>query len=311
MNQLEDMRILLEVVERGSYSAAATRLGLSKQLLSRRVMTLEERLGARLLLRTTRRLTPTELGRDFAERARRILADVNEAELAVSGIDQVPRGRLRLCAPMSFGTLHLSLLLVGFLKLHSEIQIDLDLNDRRVDIVGEGYDAAIRIGQLADSTLIARKIVSLRLAMCASPDYLERRGTPRDPSDLKEHACLSYGHGPTTSWTLTVDRKVKDIAVNTIYRANNGEVLRDAAIAGLGVALLPTFLVGPALKSGALIEVMHKYVTSDAGAYLVHPAHRQRSLAIAALTDYLLACCTPVPPWDQTTSYKSSRRTSL
>ena len=310
MNQLEDMRILLEVVERGSFSAAATRLGLSKQLLSRRVMALEDRLGARLLLRTTRRLTPTELGRDFAERARRILADVDEAELAVSGIDQVPRGLLRLCAPMSFGTLHLSSLLAGFLKLHSGMQIDLDLNDRRVDIVGEGYDAAIRIGQLADSTLIARKIVSLRLAMCASPDYLERNGTPRDPSQLKNHACLSYGHGPITTWTLTVDRKAKDFAVNTIYRANNGEVLRDAAIAGLGIALLPTFLVGPALHSGALIELLPRYVNHQGATFLIHPAHRQRSVAIAALGDYLLACCTPVAPWDTFAKTKPPRRLS-
>ena len=289
MGRLEDMRLLIDAVDHGGFSAAAMRLGVSKQLVSRRISELEARLGVQLVVRTTRRLTLTDLGRDYVERARRVLAEAEAADLAMIGHHETPRGRLRLSAPVSFGTMHLSPLVAGFLQLHPAIEVELDLSDRTVDLVAEGYDMAVRIGVLADSSLVARKLTELRLVVCASPDYLHRRGGPATPSDLKDHACLIYGHAPGVTWPFQVNEKASLLPVKGPYRANNGELLRDAAIAGLGVAQLPDFIVGEALASGALVTVLDAFAAPAGAAYAVHPAHRQRSPAVSALTEYLAA----------------------
>ena len=289
MNQLDDMRILVEVIDRGSFSLAAQQLRLSKQLVSRRIMALEDRLGVQLLTRTTRRLSPTELGRDFAERGRRIIADVAEAELAMSSHVVVPRGTVRLSAPLSFGVARLSPMLADFMRLHPDVEIDLDLSDRAVDIIAEGFDMAIRIGVLPDSTLVARKLIALRLVICASPEYLRQRGVPMSPSDLKDHACLLFRHSRGVTWTLSSGGKAQALAVTGVYRANNGDVLADAAVAGLGIAQLPTFIVQPALEAGTLVTVLDDHAPPDGAAYAVYPSHRQRSTVVRALTDYLVA----------------------
>ncbi|MDB5971009.1 MAG: LysR family transcriptional regulator [Hydrocarboniphaga sp.] len=289
MDQLDDLRIYVATVNAQSFTAAAGRLGLSKQFVSRRVGTLEARLGVRLLLRTTRKLSVTDLGRDYYERARLILEQVDDADRAVSSQNLQPRGKLRISAPMSFGTLHLSPLLPLFLQRNPEVSVELDLSDRLVDVVGEGYDVAVRIALLADSSLIARTVTPVQPYVCASPDYLRQRGTPLTPADIRGHDCLLYGHSPSVEWVF-VDGSGKRIAipVQGQLRANNGELGRDAAIAGLGLTLLPDFIVGNALKDGRLVSVLDAWMPPPGAVYVVYPAHRQTSSAVRAFADFLV-----------------------
>ena len=287
MNQLEDMQIFVSTVDAQSFTAAADKLGLSKQFISRRIMALEERLGARLLIRTTRKLSVTDSGRRYYERALKIGDEVNEAEALVSRENTSPRGTLRISAPVSFGTLHLGPAIARFMTQCPEIAIELDLNDRFVDIVGEGYDMAIRIGNLADSSLLARHIAAAQLVACASPAYLEARGEPGTPAELKAHACLIYGHGHNTEWVFTEKGKPLRIAVKGRMRANNGELVCAAAIGGLGIALLPTLIVGEALRTQQLVTVLDAYAPTPLNIHAVYPQHRQSSLSIKVFTDFL------------------------
>ena len=286
--QFEDMRILIEAVDRGSFSAAALRLGLSKQFVSRRIAALEARLGVPLLLRTTRSLSLTDAGRDYAGRVRRILADVDEADQVVRGAGETPRGTLRLSAPLSFGTMHLSPHLTGFMALHPQVTLDIDLTDRTVDLVADGYDMAIRIGQLDDSTLVVRKLCDLRFHIVASPDYLRRQGIPTSIRDLAGHRCLLYRHRQGTGWWVAEGGKTMSLPMAGIMQSTNGEVLRDAALAGHGLAQLPDFITGAALGSGALVSVLDDQMPPPAAAYAVWPGHRQSALTVRALADYLV-----------------------
>ena len=287
MSQLEDMQIFVSTVDAQSFTAAADRLGLSKQFISRRIMALEERLGARLLIRTTRKLSITDTGRAYYERALKIIDEVNDAEQLVSSENSSPRGTLRISAPMSFGTLHLGPAIVRFMALCPEVRIELDLSDRFVDIVGEGYDMAVRIGQLADSSLVARQIAPTQVVACASPAYLKQRGTPATPADLKDHDCLPYGHGRNVEWVFSDKGKPLHVPVKGRLRANNGELGCTAAVAGLGIVLLPTFIVGAALRSKQLVTILDAYAPPPLTIYVVYPQHRQASLAVKAFTDFL------------------------
>lgn len=287
MNQLEDMRIFVGTVDAGSFTAAAEKLGLSKQFISRRIMTLESRLGVRLLVRTTRRLSITDAGRSYYERVRAIIDDVDDVEQAISSQNAAPRGTLRVSAPMSFGTLHLGPAMARFMAQYPEINVELDLSDRFVDIVGEGYDVAIRIGQLNDSTLIARQIAPMQLVTCASPTYLKVHGKPAAPSDLKHHDCLLYGHNRGVEWLFSDKGKALRVPVRGRLRANNGELACAAAIAGLGIVYLPTFIVGTALRNKELRTVLDAYAPPPAGIYAVYPQHRQSSSAVKAFADFM------------------------
>ncbi|MGN6381577.1 MAG: LysR family transcriptional regulator [Dyella sp.] len=291
MSQLDDMRLFVATLDTGSFTAAADRLGLSKQFISRRVMALEEQLGARLLVRTTRHLRPTDLGRAYAEQARRILQQVEELDQAITGAEQSARGRLRITAPMSFGTMHLSPLLAQFLATYPQVAIELDLSDRTVDLLGEGYDLAIRIGALADSSMIARSIAPVDLVLCCSPGYLARRPEPTTPAELATHECLLYGHGPHVEWVF--GKLTAPVTVRGRYRANNGELMRDAAIQGLGIARLPTFIVGQALRSGALVTVLDDYRPPVTAVHAVYPQHRQSSVLIHTFVEFLRAELAP------------------
>ena len=250
-------------------------------------MALEEALGVRLLIRNTRKLAVTELGQEFYERAKRILGEVAEAEQAMSLRRASPHGLLRVSAPMSFGMVHLSPLVAMFLKKHPDVRFDMELSDRTVDVVGEGFDMAIRIGTLADSTLIAQKLAEVRMVACCSPQYLRRRGTPAAPADLERHDCLLYGHGGPASWDLVVDGVHKAVEVHGPLRANNGELIRDAAIAGLGIARLPDFIVSAAIKAGHLVPVLEPFLPRASALYAVYPQHRQSSTTIQAFTGFL------------------------
>lgn len=287
MNQLEDMRLFVSVLECKSFTAAAEQSGLSKQFVSRRLMQLEARLGVRLINRSTRRLDVTPLGQAYYESAKKILREVEEAEQAISQQRATPRGALRLSAPMSFGTLYLSRLLPGFLERYPDISIELDLSDRTVDMLDEGYDMAVRIGVLADSSLIARPLGSSDMVTCCSPSYLARQGIPLVPADLAQHECLLYGHSKSVEWSYQQEGRAERIAVRGRYRVNNGELIADAAVAGLGVAQLPTFIAGPHLSSGALIRVLDTFQPPPLTIYALYPQHRQVSLLIRVFSNYL------------------------
>jgi len=299
MLQLEDLRVLVEVIDHGGFTPAAARLGLSKQVVSRRVMALEERLGTRLLVRTTRRMSPTAMGQQLLERGRRILADVDEAEQVVTCGAALPRGLLRVSAPVSFGTMHLSAIVPGFLATYPAMELDIDLNDRAVDLVGEGYDMAIRVGPLADSTLIARKLGAMHGVACCSPDYARRHGVPDTPADLVGHECLLYGHGRAQDWRFQIGKHMKTVPVTGRMRANNGEMLRDAAVAGLGIALLPSFIASAALRAGTLSPMLEAFMPRTMGVYAIYPRHRQMSVTVRAFGDHVQGCLAEVPGWER------------
>jgi DNA-binding transcriptional LysR family regulator len=281
------MRIFAETVDAQSFTAAADRMGLSKQFVSKRVAALEKRLGARLLVRSTRQLRVTDLGLAYHERAQRILEEVDAAEQLIASQTAAPRGLLRLSAPMTFATLHLGSVIPAFMQRHPEVVVELELNDRRVDLIGEGYDMAVRIGTLADSSLVARRIATVQVITCASPDYLHRHGTPSAPGDLASHACLTYGHARRGEWTFRVEGRVRKVSVSGPMRANNGEMLRDAAVAGLGIVSLPDFIVAAALADGRLVPVLDACRPEAFNVYAVCPQHRQSSLLVRAFSDFL------------------------
>lgn len=287
MDVFEDMRIFVSAVDLGGFTAAAAQLGLSKQYVSRRVGALEARLGVRLLTRTTRKLAVTELGRIYYARAAQIIADVSDADLAVSSQGGQPRGLLRVSAPMSFGTMHLSRLVPRFLAAYPEVGLELELSDRAVDIVGEGYDMAIRIARLGDSTLVARLIAPVRSVVCASPAYLARRGAPATPDDLARHECIVAAQSRNAGWLLTEQGKTRAVPVQGRIRFDNGELARDAAVAGLGLIHLPHFIIAAELAAGRLVPVLEAYAPPDSGVYAVYPQHRQASLMIRAFSDFL------------------------
>jgi DNA-binding transcriptional LysR family regulator len=287
MNPFEDMRLFCQVMESGSFTAAAEHLGLSKQFVSRRLIQLEERLGVRLLNRSTRRLDVTPLGQSYYESALRLLSEVEQVEQGIAGQNTDPRGTIRLSAPLSFAMAHLGSLLPLFLQRHPHVSVEVDLSDRPVDLISEGYDLVLRIGTLEDSTLIARRIASVQRVYCASPDYLARRGTPQTPEDLAEHACLPYGHSRQVQWRFRVKGKPLVLNVSGRMRVNNGELLRDSAIAGLGVTYLPTFIVAQALKEGRLVTLLEDFAPEALALSAVFPQHRQSSRPVQAFIEFL------------------------
>jgi DNA-binding transcriptional LysR family regulator len=285
--QLDDMRIFVATVDAGNFTMAANRLRLSKQFVSRRVAALEAGLGVRLLVRNTRKLSVTDLGQEFFERAKRILADVGEAERAMSDRRTELRGLLRVSAPMSFGMTHLSPLVAEFLRTHPDVRFDMDLSDRTVDVIGEGFDMALRIGRLQDSTLVAQKLVDVRMIACCSPGYRRRRQEPATPADLAQHACLPYGQEGRVSWEFVVDGVRTSPDVQGPLRSNNGEMLLDSAIAGLGIAYLPDFIAQKAIDAGLVVEVLTAYMPPPRALHAVYPQHRESSVTIRAFTQFL------------------------
>ena len=287
MDALDDMKIFVATVDAGGFTPASARLGLSKQFVSRRVGALEERLGVRLLLRTTRRLSVTDLGRAYYERAVKIVEDVADAEGLVSNLGGPPRGVLRISAPMSFGTLHLAPVVGRFLAAHPHMRLEVSLNDRMVDIVGEGFDMALRIGVLPDSSLVARAIGQTRLACCASPDYLAARGVPQVPDDLRGHDCLLYGHTRSVDWGFVVDGRPQPVSLTGRLLANNGEMALASALQGMGIVMLPRFILGDTLARGLLVPVLSGFTPPPITIYAVYPQHRQSSRAIQVFFDAL------------------------
>jgi DNA-binding transcriptional LysR family regulator len=287
MNAFEDMRLFVQVMDSRSFTAAAEQLGLSKQYVSRRLMQLEGRLGARLLNRSTRRLDVTALGQSYYEAAVRLLAEVEQVEQGIAGQSAAPHGTLRLSAPLSFAMAHLGALMPAFLQRYPQVSVEMDLSDRPVDLLGEGFDLVLRIGLLEDSSLVARSIAKIPRVYCASPAYLALRGIPEHPDQLSQHDCLPYGHGRQVQWRFQARGKPLSIGVSGRIRANNGELLRDAAVQGMGITYLPSFIVEQDLADGRLQTVLDDYATEPLELSAVYPQHRQSSRPVQVLVEFL------------------------
>ena len=302
MEQLTAMLAFARVVETGSFSKAARDLGVSKSAVSKQISRLEDRLGVRLLNRTTRRHSLTEAGTSFFEGCQRMLAEVESAEAAVSRLASAPRGTLKINAPMSFGLQHLGPALADFLGAYPELSVDLVLNDRLVDLVEEGFDVGLRIGKLADSSLIARRLAPCRHVLCAAPAYLSSHPTPRVPEDLKAHSCLHYSYlSSGQTWRFNGPDGVRKITVSGRLRINNGDLLKVAATNGLGIALLPTFIVGDALRAGRLVPVLNEWKpVFDSAIHAVYPASRNLSPKVRVFIDFLAERFGELPYWDRT-----------
>jgi DNA-binding transcriptional LysR family regulator len=300
MDRFNSMAIFVEVVNQEGFTAAAEKLGLSRAQVSKSVMQLEAHLGTRLLNRTTRRVSLTEVGRVYHERCVAILADIEEIEGMAGEQTDKPRGTLRLSAPNSFGILHLNEVIPRYIKQYPQVRISLSLSDRLIDVVAEGFDLVIRIAAPEDSSLIARKIAPCRRVFCAAPGYLEQSGIPRVPQDLAIHPCLVYSNDlrPDT-WVLHGPNGAESIKVNGPVCADNGDALKAAAVAGLGVALLPTFIVGPELRAGRLQQVLTNYCPPEISIYAVFPSRRYLSAKVRTFVDFLSGCFGENPGWDR------------
>jgi DNA-binding transcriptional LysR family regulator len=300
MDRFEDLQAFVAVVESGSFTAAADRLDTAKSAISRRIAALEERLGVQLLRRTTRRLNLTETGRSFYEHSARILADLEEAESAVAQQHGELRGTLKVALPLSFGVRHMCAPIAEFSRRHPRVHFELDLNDRRIDLVEEGVDLAMRIGRLSDSSLIARRLFEARTVVCASKDYFERHGRPQTPDDLRDHQCLVYSNLPDPSkWTCRDrDGRRHSVAVNIAMTATSGDFLCAAAMQGLGIAMQPTFIAGEAISRGALVPVLTDYEWPVTPAYAVYPPTRHLSYRVREFIDFLAERFAGEPYWD-------------
>ncbi|MFD2251331.1 LysR family transcriptional regulator [Pseudochelatococcus lubricantis] len=300
LDRLTGMSVFAKVVASGSFTAAARLSGMSQTMVTKHVAALEARLGTKLLHRTTRRLTLTEAGRRFHDACLRILPEVDEAEAEAGAGNVEPRGVLRLNVPFSFGIRQIAPALPAFLSAHPQLDIELGLNDRVVDLVDEGWDVAVRIGTLAPSRLIARKLAPCHNLLCAAPAYLDHHGTPRSMADLARHNCLGY----TLSQRLGADRwpfgdTGETVRVSGNLRVNNGDVLVIAAEAGQGIIYQPTFLVGDAIRAGRLKPIFLDRPLVDTGnVYAVFPHDRQPPAKVRALIDFLGERFSPSPPWD-------------
>lgn len=299
MDQLRAMSVFVAVVDRGSFAGAADHLGLSRTAASKHVMDLEAHIGATLLNRTTRRLSLTGPGTAYYERAKQILELVEAADGAAAMETQTPRGRLRVSAPMSFGIRHLAPRLTGYLDAYPEVGIDLVLNDRLVDLVEEGFDLTIRIGRLADSSLMVRRLASSRLVLCAAESYLRERGRPAHPLELAEHACLGYPYwSGQDAWHLrSPDGAQIRVPVETRLWSNNGDALLNAAVAGAGIILQPDFIVHDALRRGELVEILSAFAAPEVGIHAVFAQRAFLPLRVRTFIDYLARSFSDDLPW--------------
>lgn len=291
MDQLRQIESFVAVVQAGSFVKAAERLSASKAVVSRLVIELEARLGTRLLNRTTRRLSLTDTGAEYYERCRALLDDLDQANAAASAATAQPRGRLRINAPLSFGNLHLAPLWGEFLKLHPQVELDITLTDRVVDLVDEGYDMAVRIGQLQSSSLVARKLASDRMILCASPGYLRIAPPLRRVADIADHSVMAYSwwSGGDTWKFGSADGQHTEVTVNPCLRTNSGDTCRAAALADQGVIFQPGFIVAGDLRSGHLVEILPQWHGPTIEIHAVYPSRQHVSGKVRAMVDFLAA----------------------
>ncbi|CAG0910046.1 unnamed protein product [Cyprideis torosa] len=300
MDKFANLEAFVTVVECGSFSGASERLDVAKSAVSRRVGQLEDQLGSRLLNRTTRRLSLTEAGKVFFQQARQVLMDLDDAEQQVSDQQGSLRGLIRLAAPLSFGYLHLAPVLSEFMQRHPEIEMEVSLNDRYINLVEEGIDVAIRIGALEDSNLIARRIADIHLVTIASDAYLQQSGELKSPSDLQHHQGLEYSNLPRGSRWNYRDAQGHELSpiVPCRFRANNGNLLLTMAIDGLGVLKSPLFICGEALRQGQVRQVLQAWEEAPKSMYAVYPPGKLQSRRVRAFTDYLIDRFRNTTGWD-------------
>jgi DNA-binding transcriptional LysR family regulator len=284
MLDLDDLATFVEVADAGGVSAAARRLGVSKSIVSRRLVRLESELGVQLLARTTRGAALTEAGVTFRDHAARVCAEIDLARETILPAGDL-RGRLRIAAPLSFGPTHLAPVLAQLARRHPRLHLQCNYSDRLVDIVGEGFDCAIRVGQLGDSTLIARRIAPIRGELVGSPEYVQEHGAPETPEQLLAHECLMQG---TETWTFIDGDKTIPVHPQGRFKADNGLALAAAAVAGLGIAALPEFLIEKELASGALVALMNRYPLTEIGIFIVRPRGHHPARKVRVLTELLI-----------------------
>ncbi|MBS0493298.1 MAG: LysR family transcriptional regulator [Proteobacteria bacterium] len=290
MDRFLEMQTFTAVVDAGSFVGAAEALGLSKAAVSRHVVELENRLGIRLLHRTTRRVAMTPEGQAFFARSKDLLAELDDAEAEVTAQRDAVSGILRINVPFTFGILHLAPLWGLFRAQHPQVILDVTLADRVVDLVEEGYDLAIRIAALENSSLVSRRLASTRMTLCASPQYLQQHGTPRHPDELLAHQVIAYSHFATRDeWHFTGPQGRLSVRTRPWMRTNNGETCRAVALAHQGVILQPSFLVGSDLAAGTLVELMPAYRSTELGIYAVYPTRKHLSAKVRVLIDFLAA----------------------
>jgi len=288
MHHLAQIEMLVAVVEEGSFTEAAERLNLSRSHVSRQISDLEERFGVRLLNRTTRHVSPTPEGETFAQRCAHLLEEFEEAERALTQRRTDPVGTLRIAAPMTFGVNHLNPVLADFLAEHEGLRAEVHFSDRKVDLVDEGFDVAVRIGRLKDSSLIVRKIRETGAYICASPDYLATHGRPDHPEDLAHHNCLSYSYlSAGDRWIFERDGEQVVVPVAGALTANNGEALMEAAMRDLGVALCPTFIIGEAIQRGDLVPLFPEWNLPSGSVWVLYPHRRHLAAKVHHFVDFI------------------------
>lgn len=301
MDNLSDIAVFVRVVAAGSFTGAAENLDISQPVVSKAVTRLEERLGARLLNRTTRRLSLTEAGAELYRRSMQALKQIEDAELEVARFQTEPRGTLRVNAPMSFTILHLAPVMHEFLARFPGVSLELELDDGQADIVEGGYDLIVRIAKLRDSNLVARRIAPARLVLCASPEYLEKHGEPQTPDELLNHNCLMYTLGSTPrAWRfVSPEGEEQIVPLRGNVASNNGLAHRALALNGAGIVFLPTFYIGDDLRAAKLRCFLRTWIPQDTSVYAVYAERRNLAPKVRAFIDFLVAKFGPEPYWDE------------
>jgi DNA-binding transcriptional LysR family regulator len=300
MDRLSELEAFATVAETGGFSAAARTLGRTTSAVSKQIQSLEARLGVRLLHRTTRRVSLTEIGVAFRDRVQGVLNDLGEAETAAAQLNEEPRGLLRVSVPTDFGRLHLAETLARFATRHADIRLEVDFSDRFVDVVEEGFDIVIRIANLADSTLVARRMGPCRRVICAAPAYLEANGHPAHPSELSGRSVIGYAYEQTRPWRFRgTEEEEMTVSVDPRHCANNGEMIRSMLVSGLGIALLPTFLIGDDLLAGRLETLFMDRLEADTVIWAVTPHRKLLATKVRLMLDQLVSDCGENPPWDE------------
>jgi DNA-binding transcriptional LysR family regulator len=289
VDKFVSMEIFVAVVEAGSLTAAAERFDISSAMVGKHIRSLETRLGTRLLTRTTRRQSLTEIGRQYYEQCRRILADVKDAESLAEAMAAAPRGVLKVTVPLTYGVEVFAPAMTEFLTAWPDITLELDLSNRMIDLVEEGFDASVRIGQLPDSSFVARPLKPYRMRACASPAYLARAGTPRTPEDLMQHECLGFLHwGREGLWRLGGESATECQLRAGRFRANNGQALKVAALHGFGLVLQPEALLAREIASGELVSVLEDYLPEGAPVHLLYPRDRRATPKLTSFIDFVI-----------------------
>ncbi len=299
MGQIEDMQAFVAIIDAGTISRAAQQMGMAKSAVSRRLSDLETRLNVQLLNRTTRKSSLTDAGRLYYQRARQIIDDVNELHTTTSNAKATLEGDLKVALPLSFGLQHLTPAINEFATLHQGINFILNFSDHQVDIVEEGFDIAIRIAELKDSSHIAKKLTSVKLITCASPEYLKNNALPVEPADLRHHDILEYNHTGAATHFIDPRGKAINLRLTSKLVSNNGDYLCAAVSSGLGISFLPTFMVWKHIQEGSIIPILKEYQLPSLSAYAIYPQTRHLSQRVRLFIDFLVEKFGTEPHWDQ------------